>query len=320
MGLLLLWILLALIVVHVCSLLETTLFSVRISALLERKSAGSTGAARLLEVKQTRIDDAIGAILILNTLASTVGSTLAGAQAITLFGEAWIGPLSAGFAAVLLVVSEIIPKTFAARYAGHLSSFAGYTLSYLVRIMAPALSVTSALVRLIARRPRERLTRREFALLVGSAHGEGTISLAESRLIGSLIYSRDVTLKDVMTPNSAIFMMEAEQSVGELLSTPGADAFSRIPLFQGTRECVIGYVSHRQVLKAFAVNQDGSCKLRSFLSYAGAGGNGSGRQGGRGDSSTARGDRARDGKEGSGGGARHARGSLRDDSWNGDHG
>lgn len=265
MTLLLLWILLALVSVHICSLLETTLFAVRISTLLDRKSAGSLGAARLLEIKQTRIDDAIGAILILNTLASTLGLTLAGAQAAKLFGEAQVGLLSAALTVLLLIISEIIPKTMAARYAGSLSGFVGYALSYLMRLTAPVLVVTRALIRLLARRPRERLTRRELAILVGRAPHEGVISLAESMLIGSLIYSREVALKDVMTPSSVIFMMDAEQTVGDLLAAPEADAFSRILLCQGSRQHVIGYVSHREALKAFALDTDRTRKLQSFL-------------------------------------------------------
>jgi Mg2+/Co2+ transporter CorB len=117
MALLLLWVLLAVVSIHLCSLLETTLFAVRISTLLDRSSAGSRGAARLLEIKQTRIEDAIGAVLILNTVTSTLGLTIAGAQAAKLFGGAQVGLPSAALTVLLLIVSEIIPKTMAARYA-----------------------------------------------------------------------------------------------------------------------------------------------------------------------------------------------------------
>jgi CBS domain containing-hemolysin-like protein len=264
MVFLIFYVVLAVVFVHVCSLLETTLFCVRISTLLDRKSAGSVGAAHLLEIKQNRIDEAIGAILILNTFAGTVGSTLAGAQAARLLGEARVGLLSVALTLVLLVISEIVPKTMATRYAGSLSSLTGYVLWYLIWLTAPALALMGALIRLIARRPRERLTRREFAILVGRAPQQGAISLAESMLIGSLIYSRELTLKDVMSPESVIFMMDGEQTVGDLLAAPGADAFSRIPLYRNTRQNVVGYVSHREVLKAFALNNDRTCKLESF--------------------------------------------------------
>lgn len=265
MALLVLWASVAVVFVHICSLLETTLFSVRISTLVERKAAGSRGAAHLLEIKRDHIEDAIGAVLIVNTVASTLGTALAGARATELFGDWQVGLLSAALIVLLLIVSEVIPKTLAARYAGAVSGFAGYGLLSFIWLTRPALVVTRALIRLLARRPQERLTRREFAILVGAAPREGAISLAEAFLIGNLIYSRDVTLGDVMTPLSAMFTLDAEATVERLLMVAGADAFSRIPLFRGAERQIIGYISHREVLKAFALEQDRTKKLGSFL-------------------------------------------------------
>ncbi len=250
MILLLLWIVLAVSVVHLCSLLETTLFCV---------------GRRLLAIKQDRIDDAIGAILILNTVAGTAGSTLAGAQAARLFGEVWVGALSASLTLLLLVVSEIIPKTLAARHAGRLSGIVGHVLFYLIEALAPGLVLTRALVRLLARRPREHLTRRELAALIARAPREGAISAAESIVIGNFIYSRAVTLRDAMTPSALVFMMSAQQSVGDLIATPQAEAFSRIPVFGSGRQDVVGYVSHREALRAFAQDGDRSRKLETLL-------------------------------------------------------
>ena len=265
MWLLLFWAVLAIVSVHLCSWLETVLFSVRISTLVDRKSAGSAGAARLLDIKRNRIEDAIGAVLIVNTVASTLGTTLAGAQATKLFGELEVGLLSAALVLLLLIVSEIIPKTLATRYAGAASGFTGFVLSYLIRLTEPALIVTRGLVRLLARRPRERLTRREFAIQVGAAPRDGAISLGEAVLIGNLIYSRDVRLGDVMTPRSLIFMLGEKQTVADLLAAAGADAFSRIPLCRGEQQEMVGYISHREVLKEFALDNDRSRKLVSFL-------------------------------------------------------
>lgn len=256
MGTLLLWSIGAVVVSHLCSLLEVTLLSVRPSALLERQAAGSVGAARLLAIKRDRIEDAIGAVLVLNTLAITVGATLAGAQAAALFGDAGVGVFSAVLTVLLLVLAEIIPKTLAARHASRLAAFTGRVLPVLMAALAPLLAVTRAIVDALARRPRDRLTRREFALFVGAAPQEGAITLAEAQLIGNLIYSRDVLLREVMTPHAMIFMMAAEQTVADLLRAAGADAFSRIPLYAGDRHRITGYVSHREVLKAAALGAD----------------------------------------------------------------
>lgn len=265
MEMLIFWAVLAVVAVHICSLLETTLFSVRIATLIDRKSAGSRGAALLLNIKRNNAEDAIGAVLIVNTVTSTLGTTLAGAEATQMFDDVAVGALSVVLMIVLLVVSEIVPKTLATRHSGTLASFAGYGLTGLIFITRPALTVTRLLIRLLARHPSERLTRREFAIFVGSAPREGAISLAEAALIGNLIYSRNVTIGDVMTPLSALFMLDQETTIAGLLAADGADAFSRIPLFRDGREQIVGYISHRDVLKAAALENDRTRKLATFL-------------------------------------------------------
>ncbi len=94
MALLVLFVVFALGVSFLCSLLEATLLSAGMASLSEQRAAGNRGAGWLLDLKRTRIDDAISAILILNTLANTLGATMAGAQAARVFGSAWIGLFS----------------------------------------------------------------------------------------------------------------------------------------------------------------------------------------------------------------------------------
>jgi len=72
-----------------CSVLEAALLSTRELELSRRAEDGDKAAVRLLAIKRGRIDDAISAILTLNTIAHTVGATMAGAQAAIVFGEAW---------------------------------------------------------------------------------------------------------------------------------------------------------------------------------------------------------------------------------------
>ena len=96
MGLLLLFVGVALGVSFLCSLLEAALLSSSLAMLTDRQKGGSRGSGYLLALKQNRIDDAITSILILNTMANTLGATLAGAQAATVFGSAWVGVFSGG--------------------------------------------------------------------------------------------------------------------------------------------------------------------------------------------------------------------------------
>ena len=81
MALLLLFVGFALGVSFLCSLLEATLLSAPLAMLIEQRAAGSRGAGLLLDLKRHRVDEAISAILILNTVSNTLGATLAGARA-----------------------------------------------------------------------------------------------------------------------------------------------------------------------------------------------------------------------------------------------
>jgi CBS domain containing-hemolysin-like protein len=265
MVVLVFWIAIAIVGTHLCSLLETTLFSARVPALLVQKAAGSRGAVKLLSIKRHRINDAIGAVLILNTVANTLGSSFAGAQTAALFGPSKVIYLSVGLTIALLFLSELIPKTIAVRYPGALSAAAGHSLSLIIPVLRPLLIVTNAIVYAIARRPGERVTRRELDQVIRTAGSEGALTTAESQLIGSVMKSSGLLVADVMTPIEAVFSMNADQTLESLLRSRAADAFSRIPLYQNQPDNIQGYLPHRDALKASAQGADTKSKLSLFM-------------------------------------------------------
>ncbi|MHC4832060.1 MAG: CNNM domain-containing protein [Planctomycetota bacterium] len=91
---LLIYVGLALGISFLCSILEATLLSTRVTELAERRSKGDSGAALMLNLKEKRVEDAISAILTLNTIAHTIGAALAGAQADKVWGSKWVAPRS----------------------------------------------------------------------------------------------------------------------------------------------------------------------------------------------------------------------------------
>jgi CBS domain containing-hemolysin-like protein len=243
----------ALSVSFLCSLLEAALLSARRGMLAEKQAAGHRGAGLLLEIKEERIDDAISAILILNTVANTLGATMAGAQAAHVFGSAAVGVFSGLLTFLILVFSEIIPKTLGALYAPQLATFVGYALHALTVVMSPALTLSRVLTRLLAPREPAKFSKGELEALIATAARDGAIDPAQTRLLESLMRFDRVRVSDVMTPRPVMVMMPAEATVAELLSTPETDAFSRIPLHGPENpDDVVGYVVQREVLRAAA--------------------------------------------------------------------
>lgn len=264
MTLLFLFVGLALGVSFLCSLLEAALLSVRAAGLAERKAHGSRGAALLLEIKQTRIDDAITSILVLNTVANTLGATMAGAQAARVFGSSWVGVFSGCLTLGILVISEVIPKTLGAVYATALAPAVGRTLEALTRVMTPALFVSGFLTRLLTRGRRVGMSRGELAAVIAMASHEGTIGGQESTIFRNLLAYDSIRVQDVMTPRTVTHMMPADATVGDLLADAEAETFSRIPLYGTSRDDVSGYVLQRQVLRAAALGAAPDTPLSRF--------------------------------------------------------
>lgn len=264
-ALLLLYVSIALGVSFLCSLLEATLLASRNVTLAEQQAAGNRGAALLLTLKQNRVDDAISAILILNTVANTLGATLAGAQAARVFGSAWVGLFSGVLTFMILLVSEIIPKTLGAVYARQLSGTVGWVLSVLMRLLSPVLVLSGSLTGLLMRGRTSHTSRSEVTAIIAAASREGTLSPEEFTMHANLLRLNEVQVEDVMTPRTVLAMMPAETTVGEMLSDREAEAFSRIPLYRGKRDDIVGYVLQRDVLREIAQGGDRNRALSSFM-------------------------------------------------------
>lgn len=265
MGRLLLYVGFALGVSFLCSLLEAALLSARLATLSELRVRGSKGAGLLLDLKRHRVDDAISAILILNTLANTLGATMAGAQAGIYFGSAWVGVFSGVLTFLILVFSEIVPKTLGAVYSRSMAGFVGWALYGLTKAMGPALVVSRMLTRFLTRGRKIPLSRGELEAVIDTATREGALTADESTLFTNLLRFNEIQVEDVMTPRTVTFMMPVEASADDLVSEPEAASFSRIPLYRGNPDNVVGYVLQQDVMKALAEGGSRTERLETFM-------------------------------------------------------
>ena len=263
--LLLAFVLFALSVSFFCSLLEAALFSAGPGMLVDKQAGGSRGAGLLLEMKEKRIDDAISAILILNTLANTLGATMAGAQAARIFGSGAVGIFSAILTFLILIFSEIIPKTLGALYATQLAGLVGYVLVGLTWVMSPALRLSRMLTRVLAPAQPSQLSKGELEAWIATAAREGALGATQTRLLESLMRFDDVRVADVMTPRPMVMMMPSDATVADLLATPEAEPFSRIPLYTRDKvDDVVGYLLQRDLLKEVASGEGRGRPLSDF--------------------------------------------------------
>lgn len=263
MALILIYIVFSLVIACIFSLLEAVLLSARAASLFEHKNAGSVGAGLLLDIKQSRIDEAITAILTLNTAANTFGAAMSGAQAYRLWGLGE-GVFAAILTLLILVFAEIIPKTIGVNYATYLSGITGWTLHGLLRVMKPLLFLTGGLTRLMTRRSRTTMSREELAAYIAMATREGTIERAEQRVIANLLRFQEIYVSDVMTPRTVVEMLPSHTTIGEFLVNRRAKVFSRIPLYGESFDDVDGYLLVRDLLLDIAEGCDRKVPLSRY--------------------------------------------------------
>jgi CBS domain containing-hemolysin-like protein len=238
-----------------CSVWEAVLLSTPISHLQVMADAGRSSGRRLLAMRR-QIDQPITAILTLNTIAHTVGAAGAGAEATLIFGSRWFGVISAVLTVLILVFSEIIPKTIGTAYCRQLAGLTGHSLTVLMVVLAPVVAVLERLTRLL--RPRRRgptVTRAELQALARVGAEEGHLDEGERLVLDNLMQLDTVRVRDVMTPRTIMFALPASLTVGEALEGPGELGFSRIPVYDQDLDDVEGYVLRTDLLERAATGR-----------------------------------------------------------------
>ncbi len=252
MLLLFVYLALALLVSFLCSIMEAVLLSTPTSYLMVKEGEGAGWATSFLKIKG-HIDKPLAAILSLNTVAHTIGAAGVGAQAVKVFGEEAFGLVSAVLTLLILVITEIIPKTIGARFWRSLAGITFYFIRVSMVLAYPLVLFSSLITKLIAGNRNEMHTsREEISALTEMGVSEGLFNEKENKIIQNLLLLKDVDVDAIMTPRVVVSMADEEQLLKAFLKDKHHLRFSRIPLYQGDKENVTGYVFRQEVLENLA--------------------------------------------------------------------
>ena len=234
MVLLLLYVSLALGVSFMCSLIEAVLLSVTPTfvASMEKEKPGA--AARLGRLKEN-IDRPLAAILSLNTIAHTVGAAGAGAQAAVVFGSAAVGVASAVLTLLILVVSELIPKTLGAVHWRRMALPVARVVEALVVVTYPFVLLAQGIHKVLTPAgASDHISRAEVAAMAELGAEQGVLDETESKIVANLLRLRSLSATDIMTPRTVVFALAESETVGSVVDDPRASPFSRVPLYRVT--------------------------------------------------------------------------------------
>ncbi len=259
-----------------CSILEAVLLSITPTFLNVKKKEGKAYATALEKLKKD-VDRPLIAILTLNTIAHTVGAILVGVQAKVAYVEMYgsqtrtilgvemtedlmVGVVSSIMTILILVASEIIPKTIGATYWKQLANFTSKALQVLIWPLkwTGILWVLQLTTKLIGGKGHHGsvLSREDFTAMADIAEEEGVFEESESKVIKNLLTFKEILIKDVMTPRTVIKIESEDTTVEDFFNTNQNLRFSRIPVYKEEPDNITGQVLKDEIFKEMA-NKNG---------------------------------------------------------------
>lgn len=251
MGLILLYLLGALALSFLCSILEAVLLSTPMSFISMKENEGNK-TATLMKRYKNNVDRPVGAILSLNTIAHTIGSAGVGAESIKIFGEEYFGLISAILTLLILVLSEIIPKTIGASYWRSLAMTSTKIIRVLIFITYPLVLLSEVITKIFTPKNHQvSVSREEVSAMVDVGTTEGIFRESESKIIKSCIHLAGVKAREIMTPSIVVETANTNLTIKEFYDQQTWN-FSRIPVYDTNKDYIVGYVLKDMVLKALS--------------------------------------------------------------------
>jgi len=231
--------------------LEAVLLSVNMSyiSLLEKEKPR---VGKLLRIQKVEISKSIASILILNTIAHTLGAAAVGAQAAILFGNDAVVIISIVMTFAILFLSEIIPKTIGALYWKQLAPASAHAIRIFIWITYPIILTTLAVTDRISKGKEDAnsLTKEELLESMLLSEDEGVIDEKESDVIENILNLDNIKVGEVLTPRSVIFALDENMTIKDIVETKNdIFNFSRIPVYNSSIEDVTGIVLTKKIFQ-----------------------------------------------------------------------
>lgn len=239
----------ALAVSFLCSVLEAVLLSTPVSFISMKEAQGVKTASLLMKYK-TNVDRPVASILTLNTIAHTIGAAGVGSESVKVFGEAYFGIISVILTLLILVISEIIPKTIGASFWRNLAMPSAKIIRVMIVVTFPLVWMSEQLTRYIS--PKKQplpVSREEVAAMVNVGTDAGVIETSENKTIQNFLKLCTISAKEIMTPFVVVASVSKSTTMEEFYGNESLTAFSRIPVYENQREFIIGYVRRANVLE-----------------------------------------------------------------------
>ena len=241
-----------------CSLFEAVLYSITPSQIEVLKAQKRPGARRLSKLRED-VDAPIAAILTVNTIAHTAGAAWCGALVAKEFGSASVGVFAAIFTVLVLVLTEIIPKSLGLRYSQSLATKIVWPLQTMIWLVWPIVWLAQKAMGLLSGKEQAGPSEDEVVVVSGLAAKGGAMRSEEHRWVENALALDKVTAKDLRTPRTVVESLDADLPLEEVSKLAEDWIHSRVPLTEGGNpDNIVGLIHRREAFDALLSNDQGS--------------------------------------------------------------
>jgi putative hemolysin len=239
------------------ALAETGLVRTSIARARALEEAGRHGARSLVRLVEDP-EKFLAPVLLLVLICQLVAATLVGVESARLFGALGVAVATVFEVIVIFVVAEAVPKNWAVRHSDRAALLTAPIVSWVIGF--PPVRIVSSMLIGLARlltptkhaeqAGQAELTESELLALADVAVDEEVLEQEERVLISSIIEFGDTIVREVMRPRPDVVGVEATTSIGEALEVAIASGFSRLPVYAGTLDDIVGIAYTRDLVRA----------------------------------------------------------------------
>lgn len=266
MSLLILYCVIAIVVCFVCSVMESVFLSITPS-FVKTYAKQNPKIGGYLQHLKNNVDDAEGAILVLNTFGVTATSTGVGIEVARIFGLQWQAFGAAALTIVLIYACEILPKTLGALYWKNLTPIVTLSIHYLLKITFPLVWVSKLITRFVKpKKQQDNMSREEILAASEIGQKEGSISKKEQNIIENLLTLKQHSSADILTPRSVVFALQSDSTIKQALRCQKLYHYSCIPIYGESLDDIVGIVYAKDILEAASKKQK-ERKIHEFMHH-----------------------------------------------------
>lgn len=212
----------------------------------EEKKLFNTTAHKLLAVKEN-MEKYITTIVVLNNVVNIVGSVYVGVLATTLFGEVYLGFVSAGLTFLIIIFSEIIPKVYGEKYSGRISLLIIRPLILFTMVLSPIVYLLERFTKVVVKQHNNsQVSEGEIKEMAVLGMQEGSINPYESEIIEKIFKMNDVEVYDLMVPKNKVRTVEKNYSFDQIIHLIEDTGFTRFPV-ENTKGEIVGIVNSKDL-------------------------------------------------------------------------